>query len=137
MKVDTIQTSFVTGEIAPALFGRTDIAQYESACEEVENFLIRPYGPLLSTPGTEFIAECKTGGSTGIVRILEFNFSRTDAYIIEMGVGLNYRYFIIITQKSKPRFVKVMKEGVNPGFITVDVNSFEVVESYRSYVVSE
>lgn len=87
MKVDTIQTSFTGGEFATALFGRTDIAQYGNACAVIENFLIRPYGPLLSTPGLEYINACKTGGSTGIVRIIEFVFSRTDSFIIEFGVG--------------------------------------------------
>lgn len=92
MKIDTIQTSFVAGELAPALFGRTDIAQYANACAIVENFLIRPYGPLISTPGTEYISECKTGGSTSIARAIPFVFSRTDAYVIEMGVGY-FRFF--------------------------------------------
>lgn len=92
MKTDTVQTSFVGGEIAPALFGRTDIAQYQNACETIENFLIRPYGPLISTPGTEFINACKTGGSTSIARIIEFIFSRTDSFIIEMGVSY-FRFF--------------------------------------------
>lgn len=92
MKVDTIQTSFTGGEFAPSLFGRTDVAQYVNACALVENFLIRPYGPLISTPGTEFINACKTGGSTSIVRMLEFVFSRTDSYAIEMGVGY-FRFF--------------------------------------------
>lgn len=91
-KLDTIQTSFVGGELAPSLLGRTDIAQYDNACAEVENFLVRPYGSLISTPGTEFISECKTGGTTDIVRLLEFNFSRSDAYVIEMGVGY-FRFF--------------------------------------------
>lgn len=92
MKVDTIQTSFVGGEIAPSLFGRTDVAQYTNACALLENFLIRPYGPVISTPGTEFISECKTGGSTGIVRLLKFVFSKTDSYVIEMGVGY-FRFY--------------------------------------------
>ena len=86
MKVDTIQTSFVGGEFSPSLFGRTDIAQYPNACALLENFLIRPYGSIISTPGTEYINECKTGGTTGIVRLIPFIFSRTDSYIIEMGV---------------------------------------------------
>ena len=85
MKVETIQTSFVGGEFAPALYGRTDIDKYASAAATLENFLIRPYGSVISAPGTEFIAECKTGGSTGIARLIEFTFSRTDSYIIEMG----------------------------------------------------
>lgn len=67
MKTETIQTSFVGGEFAPSLFGRTDIAQYANACEIVENFLIRPYGSVISTPGTEFINNSKFSvGSSGI-----------------------------------------------------------------------
>lgn len=87
MKIETIQTSFVGGEFAPALYGRTDIAQYANAAKIVENFIVRPYGSLISTPGTEFINACKTGGSTGISRLIEFIFSRSDSYVIEMGVG--------------------------------------------------
>ena len=85
-KVDTIQTSFTGGEFAPVLFGRTDIAQYANACAELENFLVKPAGSIISAPGTEYINECKTGGTTGIARTISFRFSRTDSYIIEMGV---------------------------------------------------
>lgn len=92
MKIDTIQTSFAAGEFASALYGRTDIAQYANACEIVENFLIRPYGTLVSTPGTEYINACKTGGSTSISRLLPFIFSRSDSYIIEVGVSY-FRFY--------------------------------------------
>lgn len=105
MKVDTIQTSFTGGEFAPALFGRTDVAQYANACALVENFLIRPYGPLISTPGTEFINACKTGGSTSVVRLMEFVFSRIDSYVIEVGVGY-FRFYsdgaIVVSSGSTP-----------------------------------
>jgi len=93
MKLDTIKTSFVGGEFSPRLFGRTDIAQYENACETLENFLIRPYGSAISTPGTEFINACKTGGSTGLARLMPFVFSKDDSYIIEAG----YNYFRFYT----------------------------------------
>lgn len=92
MKIDAIQTSFVGGEFAPALYGRTDIAQYANAAKIVENFIIRPYGSLISTPGTEYINACKTGGSTSISRLIEFIFSRSDSYMIEMGVGY-FRFY--------------------------------------------
>lgn len=105
MKIDTIQTSFTGGEFGPALFGRTDIAQYANACALVENFIIRPYGPIISTPGTEFINACKTGGSTSIVRLIEFIFSRTDSYVIEVGVGY-FRFFtngaVVVSTGSTP-----------------------------------
>jgi len=92
MKVDTIQTSFTSGEIAPEVYGRSDTAQYANACEVVENWLVRPYGSLISCAGTEYINPCKTGGSTSIVRVIPFIFSRADAYTIEMGVGY-FRFF--------------------------------------------
>jgi hypothetical protein len=96
MKIDTIQTNFAGGELAPSLFGRTDVAQYATAVATLENFLVRPYGSVISCPGTEYINACKTGGSTGIVRLLPFVFSRTDSYVIEMGVG----YFRFYTDGS-------------------------------------
>jgi hypothetical protein len=114
MKTDIIQTSFVGGEFSASLFGRTDIAQYANACSIVENFLVRPYGPLISTPGTEFISQCKTGGSTGIVRLINFIFSKTDSYVIEMGVG----YFRFFTDGSV-----VVSPGTTP---------YEVVHTYTA-----
>jgi hypothetical protein len=93
-RVDPIKTSFSSGEIGPSLYGRTDIAQYQNACEIVENFLCRPYGSIISTPGTEFIKEAKISalGTDSTVRLIQFIFSRTDAYIIEMGVDY-FRFF--------------------------------------------
>ncbi len=105
MKVDTVQTSFSSGELGPSLYGRTDVAQYKNACKIVENFLIRPYGSVISTPGTEYINACVTGGSTGFVRLLKFVFSRTDAYVIEMGVGY-FRFYtngaIVVSPGTTP-----------------------------------
>ena len=105
MKVDTIQTSFTAGEFAAALFGRTDIAQYKNACAIVENWLVRPYGPIISTPGTEYINACKTGGSTSVAGLIRFVFSRTDSFMIEVGVGY-FRFFqngaVIVSSGTTP-----------------------------------
>jgi hypothetical protein len=59
MKVETVQNSFVGGEFAPALLGRTDIAQYANACSTIENLLVRPNGAAKSTPGTEYINDAR------------------------------------------------------------------------------
>jgi len=118
-KVDTIQTSFSAGEIAPALFGRTDIAQYDNACTLVENWLPRPFGSIISTPGTEFINAAKTGGSTGFVRLIPFTFSRTDSYIIEIGVG----YFRFYTDGAV-----VVSPGTTP---------FEVSHTYTESEIAD
>src|SRR3990167_9944086 len=90
MKVDTIQTSFTGGEFGPSLFGRTDLAQYANACEIVQNFLPRPYGPAISMPGTRYVAT--VSDSTLRTRLIKFVFNRADAYAIEMG-DLYMRFF--------------------------------------------
>lgn len=120
MRVDTIQTSFVGGEFGPSLVGRTDIDQYKQACAIIQNFLIRPFGSIISTPGTKFVNQCKTGGSTTIagVRLIPFQFSVTDSYIIEMGVG----YFRFYTNGAV-----VVSPGTTP---------YEVVHTYASADIS-
>lgn len=100
-KIDHIQTSFAGGEFGPSLFGRTDIVQYANACQTVKNFLIRPYGPAISTPGTRYIAT--VSDSTLQTRLIKFVFNRSDAYIIEMGEKY-FRYFtnggVVVTTGS-------------------------------------
>ena len=90
MKLDIIQTSFASGEFGPQLFGRTDIAQYANACETVQNFLPRSYGPVISMPGTRYVAT--VSDSTLRTRLIKFVFNRLDAYAIEMG-DLYMRFF--------------------------------------------
>jgi len=97
-KVDVIQTSFVGGEFGPSLFGRTDIAQYANALAIVQNWIVRPYGSIVSAPGTIFINAAQTGGSTTLsgIRLLPFVFSVIDSYVIEMGGG----YFSFYTSDA-------------------------------------
>lgn len=83
MKVDIIQTAFSGGEFGPSLYGRTDISQYQNACEIIENFLIRPYGSAISAPGSVYVAT--VSDSTLKTRLMKFVFNRSDAYIIEAG----------------------------------------------------
>ena len=89
-KVDIIQTSFAGGEIGPSLYGRTDVAQYQNACQIAENFIPRPYGSLVSAPGSKYVAT--VSDSTLKTRLIKFVFNRLDAYAIEMG-DLYMRFF--------------------------------------------
>ena len=103
-KVDVIKTSFTGGVFGPNLFGRTDIAQYENAVQLAENMLVRPYGPAISTPGTRYVNECKFSalGTDSQVRLLEFVFNQTDAYVIEMG-AYYFRFYTsrgVVTSNS-------------------------------------
>jgi len=93
-KVDIIQTSFVGGEFGASLLGRTDFPQYANALAIVQNWIVRPYGSLVSCPGTMFVNAAQTGGSTTLsgIKLVPFVFSVTDAYVIEMGGG-NFSFY--------------------------------------------
>lgn len=90
MKYDIIQNNFNGGEFGDSLRGRTDIVQYNNACEIVENFLPRSYGSVISMPGTRYVAT--VSDSTLNTRLIPFVFNRTDSYIIEMG-DMYMRFF--------------------------------------------
>jgi len=106
-KVSYIKTSFAGGEFGSSLWGRTDVAQYDNACEIVENMLVRPYGSAISTPGTIFINEGKLSAlnTDSSIRLLPFIFNRTDSYVLEAGEEY-FRFYtdrgLVITTGTTP-----------------------------------
>ena len=88
-RVAPIVTSFNAGEWSPQLYGRVDLQKYASAARIMENFVPLPQGTVTRRPGTRFVAESKSSGD-GIV--IPFEFSTTQAYIIEAG-DLYFRFY--------------------------------------------
>lgn len=82
-KTEHIQMSFNTGEISPRLSARIDFKKYLNALETLENFIPLIHGGVKRRPGSRHIAPIKD--ETKNARLLEFEFSTTQAYIIEMG----------------------------------------------------
>mgnify|MGYP001250087363 CR=1 FL=1 len=80
-----IQTNFTTGEMSPRMFGRVDVSKYYNGVEKLQNFLIMPQGGIKRRSGTRFVAEVKD--STKPVIVVPFQFSTTQAYILEIGDG--------------------------------------------------
>ncbi len=89
-KVTSSQTNFTAGEFSPKLKGRFDISRYVNAAAKLENFLIQNAGGATRTPGTKFVGEVKD--SSLETRLIEFVFSTTQTYIIEMG-NLYMRFY--------------------------------------------
>lgn len=82
-KVNTIQTNFTAGEIAPIMKGRVDIARYFNGVARMENFIIRPQGGVTRRSGTRFINEVKDSSKSTILQ--RFEFSKIQAYVLEFG----------------------------------------------------
>lgn len=82
-RADVLQTNFTSGEISPELRGRVDVQQYHNGAETLENFLVMVQGGLRNRPGTEHIDE--VNDSTKRTRIIPFEFSDEQAYILELS----------------------------------------------------
>jgi hypothetical protein len=84
-RVSPIQTNFTAGELSPRLEGRVDLAKYANGCRALENMLVHPHGGASRRSGTRFVAEVKD--SAAAVRLVPFEFSTVQAYMLEFGDG--------------------------------------------------
>lgn len=84
------QTNFTSGEVSPFIYSRTDLNQYNNSARIIQNFHIRAQGGIMKRPGTVFVAEIKN--SANDARLINFEYSNTDAYAIEMG-DRYFRFF--------------------------------------------
>ncbi len=132
--MNIIQTSFSTGEIAPSIYGRTDIAQYANACEIVENFIPRSYGTAISMPGTRYVAT--VSDSTLRSRLMKFVFNKTDINVIEAG-DLYMRFFanrgVVVTASATEDFSGLAANLVAQWKFNDNTNSTVVIENGGSY----
>lgn len=82
-KVSPIQNNFNSGEVSPLFYGRADNDRYRAGVETCQRFLPTIQGGLVKTSGTRFVAEVET--STEKTRLVAFEYSTTDAYVLEFG----------------------------------------------------
>lgn len=78
-----IQTNFTAGELSPRLEGRVDLQKYQNGARLLENMIVLPHGGVTRRPGFRFVAEVKD--STRPVRLIPFEFSAEQAYVLELG----------------------------------------------------
>ena len=82
-KVFPIQTNFTAGQLSPRLHGRVDINKYNNGLKTQKNAYSLPHGGVVRRGGFRYIAGVKTNSKK--VRLVRFEFSVTQAYIIEFG----------------------------------------------------
>lgn len=77
------QPSLNAGELSPRLSARTDFSKFPAGLETAVNVIPIAEGGLMRRSGTRFVAEMKSSAVAG--RIKAFEFSTTQAYILEFG----------------------------------------------------
>jgi len=85
------QNNFNAGEWSPLTYGRSDVGKYTNALATCLNYIPTTQGGLTRRPGTKYVANTK---SNGVVRLIQFEFSITQAYILEFG-DLYVRFYTL------------------------------------------
>lgn len=79
----TLHRSFSGGEITPEMYGRLDLAKYQTGLATCRNFRVLPHGPAQRRTGLGFVNEAL--GSEKAVRLLPFSFSADQTVVLEFG----------------------------------------------------
>lgn len=82
---------FLGGEVSPNLYHSADMDQYGRWFSKAENIRFDTLGAFKNRTGFEKIANTKVSNGTEI-KLLSFNFSKEESYLIEMGPGY-FRFF--------------------------------------------
>lgn len=82
-KVSPLQSNFSGGEISPIVYGRVDAERYKVSLATCKNYIPFIQGGVTRRPGTYFVSAVKN--SSKKTRLVSFEFSTTQAYVIEFG----------------------------------------------------
>lgn len=85
-----MQTSFNAGEWSPFMAGYIDSPKRGNAVKQAQNMIALKQGPMARRGGTRFVARVKD--STLITRVIGFEYSSAQAYMIEAGASY-FRFF--------------------------------------------
>lgn len=84
MALYQLKSSFAGGELSPSMYGRTDIAKYDSGAATLRNFLVLRYGGAANRPGFKFIAQTYNNKKAVLI---PFTYSTDQNYIVEITAG--------------------------------------------------
>lgn len=78
-------SSFSSGELSPEVWERYQFEKRDSGLARLENMVPKLQGPVKRRDGSRFVNLAKNSGER--VRLIPFIFSRTQAYILELGTN--------------------------------------------------
>ena len=81
------QTNFSVGEMDPLLRARTDLEQYSNGLESAKNVIIHPQGGATRRPGLRTICKIYDNPTAEEFKLIPFQFSRTDTYLLAVQGG--------------------------------------------------
>lgn len=90
-----LKNNFTAGKVNRKVAFRSDLIYHKNGCLDLQNFLPMSQGGVRRRPGTKFLVEVKD--SSKRTRLVDFQSSVTNSYIIEMGE----QYFRFIKNRAQ------------------------------------
>lgn len=87
MSIPFDKTSFASGELAPSLWGHTDLAKFATGASTMRNCFVGYRGGAYSRAGTRFVGMSKQRADLGdpAPRIINWQFNNNQGYTVEFG----------------------------------------------------
>lgn len=104
-----VQSNLTSGEIAPTVRGRIDIAKYYNGLSHAENVIIMPHGGVRRRPGLQKVEDEYIGEDA---RIEAFVFSATQSYLILFRVN----------------FIDIYKDGA---LVSTEASPYSTIDQIR------
>ena len=123
-RIQTIQSSLITGVIAPTLVGRIDLEKYYNAVAEAENVVISPHGGMIRRDGLKYLTTVVTGS-----RLFSFEFSITQNYVFV----LTSDNLIIYFPNSGTPLATV---AWNTPLTTTQLNDMDIIQSADTTIIT-
>lgn len=115
----SVLSAFTGGEWSERLEGRSDLEAYPYACRTIENMIVMPSGGVAKRPGTRFVHEAIEDGASERSRLVPFEFSDEQQYILEFSATGSAGTGTIRVYRNDSNGVPVLLfDGVNPTTVT-------------------
>jgi hypothetical protein len=103
------KNTFSTGELAPELWGRSDLNAYANGAARLRNVFIEPSGGVRRRPGIRLIDELP-----GPVRLIQFEFNTEQTYLLAFTDGWAYVFEDgVATHRFETTFAAVHLDQLN------------------------
>ena len=161
MKYRHVQNAFTSGELHPRLDGRTDLEEYATGVDTLQNFTTFRQGGISRRMGSRYVSTITPTATTSYVGLIPFIFSKKESYNIAIeikssGAVLRIKVFdsegtagTITTSLDDPSGYAAYKDipisgntsddfGVGRGLenLTTDVNNFSYAQSADLLIVT-
>jgi hypothetical protein len=116
-----VQASFNSGEWAPSLYARVDVAKYKSGAALLQNWFVDYRGGASTRAGTKYVIQALNSAKP--VRLIPFQATSTVGYMLEFG-DFTIRFIFQGSMVLENSFAVSGATQANPAVITVTGNNF-------------